>query len=173
MTQEENETGTYFVVWDDNENPIYNIQNDGDNVVVEDLNNDTVENIKVESEDISFEEAVEEGLVSEVSTYNDGFVYANTTKMSAAINSANTSLTIGILVALMPGGIIAGVISAVASYYVGMSAGHAYWYAVKSQRVEGNSAVTVRTQNVYYETHLYRNYVGTVTTQQLYTGGPR
>lgn len=54
-----------------------------------------------------------------------------------------------------------------------MSAGHAYWYAVKSQRIEGNSAITVRTDNVYYETHLYRNYIDTVTTQQLYTGGPR
>lgn len=101
LIQKENEKGTYFVVADENENQLFNIQKDGESVILEDLENGTVETIDVQSEDVSFEEAVEQGVVSEISTYNNGFTYANTTKMSAAISNQYAATTVGILVALM------------------------------------------------------------------------
>lgn len=52
---------------------------------------------------------------------------------------------------------------AAATQYFNLNIPHAYWYEVYSSRNESSGGSVVRVKYIFYETHLYQNYIDTAT----------
>ncbi len=97
---------------------------------------------------------------TDVSTQSN-FVYDRTVQTDTSIQAGSATLAAGILASFL--GVAVGVVTAIATYYYSINQPHAYWYEVYSKRYVTSVQDEVKQQNVFYKTHLYQNYVDTVT----------
>lgn len=106
-----------------------------------------------------------------VTMSSDGYQYVSTIKNSTVLEVATASAIAGALSFFVPKPVAA--LLWLGQTYASFNAPSAYWYEVKSNKYEGNTAVRVKTQYIFHKYSDYNSYIGTEEDIQLYTGGPR
>lgn len=93
---------------------------------------------------------------------SNNYIYQRTVKMDTNIRATNVSAAAGII-ATLTGLWVVGIVTTVATWYYSKNQPHAYWYDVYAKKKITATQSEMRKQSVFYQTHLYRNHLGTGT----------